>query len=597
MRTLTTLVVTVLIFAAGFFLMLCTTGKALAQGAGNALDFDSTDDFVDCGNDASFDITGAITIEAWVKKTSSSTKGIVSKRINPIESYDLATDNGNKPLMQIWIDGDYEVATSGIALVVDTWHHVAGTYDGSNVKIYVDGVLEGTTPASGNIDTSDVPVRIGWVWQAGWNWDGLIDEVRIWNVARTEPQIRADMCQRLTGSESGLVGYWRLDEGTGDTVYDATANDNDGTLGGGTEDYKPNWVWSGAAIGDESAYDYDPDSGYSVNLPHPDGDDITATTTSGTIDGLQVYRVDATSMRADATKPNVNWTMDPLRYWGVLVVGTSPQYTIIYNYDGHPSITEEGPDDLELAYRNDHADNSWDDLDATWDTEANTLTKTGQTGTEYALCSPTGDNSLPVKLSSFIATASTNSVTLNWRTETEVNNVGFGVYRSEEKDGNYTKIAFVSGAGNSAMPIDYQFTDKKVEVGKTYFYYLEDIDVAGEKSKSKIIKVVAPPATTMLIPKEFRLLQNYPNPFNPDTWFPYHLATDATVAIHIYNAQGQLIRTINLGNKNAGAYVTKDKAAYWNGRNSFDQKVASGVYFYTLQAGEFKATRKMTIMK
>ena len=86
-----------------------------------------------------------------------------------------------------------------------------------------------------------------------------------------------------------------------------------------------------------------------------------------------------------------------------------------------------------------------------------------------------GDFSLPVELSSFTATGGDGQVTLRWVTQTEVNNVGFGVYRSEEKDGNYARIGFVSGAGNTAMPRDYQFTDKEAEAGNTYFYYLEDL--------------------------------------------------------------------------------------------------------------------------
>jgi len=99
------------------------------------------------------------------------------------------------------------------------------------------------------------------------------------------------------------------------------------------------------------------------------------------------------------------------------------------------------------------------------------------------------------------------------------------------------------------------------------------------------------------IPEAFHLLQNYPNPFNPETWIPFKLAQDTPVAISIYDTKGQLIRTIALGNKNAGIYTTKDKAAYWDGRDSLGQKVSSGAYYYTLQAGEYKATRKMVILK
>ena len=96
-----------------------------------------------------------------------------------------------------------------------------------------------------------------------------------------------------------------------------------------------------------------------------------------------------------------------------------------------------------------------------------------------------------------------------------------------------------------------------------------------------------------------KALQNYPNPFNPDTWIPYLLAVDApvTIYINIYNLKGQLIRTIALGHQKAGVYVTKDKAAYWDGRDEAGEKVGSGVYFYTLKAGKFVATRKMLIVK
>jgi hypothetical protein len=100
-----------------------------------------------------------------------------------------------------------------------------------------------------------------------------------------------------------------------------------------------------------------------------------------------------------------------------------------------------------------------------------------------------------------------------------------------------------------------------------------------------------------VVPKQTVLLQNYPNPFNPDVWIPFQLAQDVPVTISIYNAKGKLIRILHLGSKNAGVYVTKDKAAYWDGKDSFGQPVASGVYFYTLQAGKFSSTRKMAIVK
>lgn len=97
---------------------------------------------------------------------------------------------------------------------------------------------------------------------------------------------------------------------------------------------------------------------------------------------------------------------------------------------------------------------------------------------------------------------------------------------------------------------------------------------------------------------QFNLLhQNYPNPFNPDTWIPYELKDDSNVSIYIYSSTGQLIRTLNLGYKKAGFYTDKDKAVYWDGRNESGEYVASGVYFYTIKAGDFTSTRKMVINK
>ena len=98
-------------------------------------------------------------------------------------------------------------------------------------------------------------------------------------------------------------------------------------------------------------------------------------------------------------------------------------------------------------------------------------------------------------------------------------------------------------------------------------------------------------------PEASTLLPNYPNPFNPETWIPYQLAEPAEVSISIYSANGKLIRTLALGYQPIGIYESRSRAAYWDGRNALGEPVASGVYFYTLTAGKFTATRKMLIMK
>ena len=100
-----------------------------------------------------------------------------------------------------------------------------------------------------------------------------------------------------------------------------------------------------------------------------------------------------------------------------------------------------------------------------------------------------------------------------------------------------------------------------------------------------------------LTPKETALLANYPNPFNPETWIPYQLATPADVSISVYAADGTLVRTLDLGHQPVGMYQERSRAAHWDGKNAQGESVASGVYFYTLTANDFTATRKMLIIK
>ena len=98
-------------------------------------------------------------------------------------------------------------------------------------------------------------------------------------------------------------------------------------------------------------------------------------------------------------------------------------------------------------------------------------------------------------------------------------------------------------------------------------------------------------------PQETVLAQNFPNPFNPETWIPYQLSDATEVSIHIYDVSGRLVRSLDLGWQPVGSYMTPSSAAYWDGRNAVGERVASGIYFYTLQTSDFAATRRMVILK
>ena len=119
--------------------------------------------------------------------------------------------------------------------------------------------------------------------------------------------------------------------------------------------------------------------------------------------------------------------------------------------------------------------------------------------------------------------------------------------------------------------------------------------VTAEDVKQSLIQL--PTLVTYEIPAETQLLANYPNPFNPETWIPYRLAEDAFVTLTIYDLSGQVVRALEVGHQIAAVYEGRSKAVYWDGRNKLGESVASGVYFYTLTAGDYSATRKMVILK
>jgi len=195
------------------------------------------------------------------------------------------------------------------------------------------------------------------------------------------------------------------------------------------------------------------------------------------------------------------------------------------------------------------------------------------------------DSTLPVSLTSFTATFVNSAVTLRWITESEINNLGFNIYRDAQK------IAFVKGAGTTSAKHSYVFIDKNIKPNKTYFYHVEDIDFSGKTNKSDIIKIAMPEKPKALVksvpPVVFGLFQNYPNPFNPETWIPFRMSQNQKANLYIFNSRGQLVRKF----ENCASPV------HWNGRNSSGDKAASGIYFYTLQAKSYFATRKMVLAK
>ena len=158
------------------------------------------------------------------------------------------------------------------------------------------------------------------------------------------------------------------------------------------------------------------------------------------------------------------------------------------------------------------------------------------------------------------------------------------------------KVAGAMGTGAAAPsalpPILEGLTAADVRHWLTQAQHLDLTDATSQRGILMLQHLL-----TALIPKETSLLPNYPNPFNPETWIPYQLADPGEVMLTIYAVDGRLVRTLALGHQPVGVYESRSRAAYWDGRNQLGEPVASGVYFYTITAGDFTATRKMLIRK
>ena len=173
---------------------------------------------------------------------------------------------------------------------------------------------------------------------------------------------------------------------------------------------------------------------------------------------------------------------------------------------------------------------------------------------------------------------------LSWETATEVDNYGFEIERQvgskQSAVGNWDKIAFVEGHGNSNSPKSYSFADNNPTGGTKFSYRLKQIDNDGKYEYSDIVEVE-------FVPTEFSLYQNYPNPFNPTTKIKYSIPQETAVQIKVFDILGKEVMVLVNEKQEAGIY---DVA--FDGSN-----FGSGIYIYQMQAESFSSTKKMLILK
>jgi hypothetical protein len=215
--------------------------------------------------------------------------------------------------------------------------------------------------------------------------------------------------------------------------------------------------------------------------------------------------------------------------------------------------------------------------------------RTGMSGfSEFGIGSAS-DNPLPIQLLSFTAmVVGQNQVQLEWVTLSELNNYGFLVEKSPNQPNAFQTMpnSFVPGHGTTNVPQYYSFTDMTASVG-TWFYRLKQIDLDGTLHYTDGIQVDVLTHVEEALPTVYALEQNYPNPFNPSTRIQFGMPQTSHVKLEIYNGLGERIATLVDETRQAGYYSEQFDAT----------GLASGLYFYRLQAGDFVDTKKLVLLK
>ncbi|MEZ4777655.1 MAG: LamG-like jellyroll fold domain-containing protein [Bacteroidia bacterium] len=368
------------------FFLYCLLGFSQVPGSGSAVSLDGVNDYVNIPNTPALNPTTAITVEAWIKADTWGVNPWSNSIVNKegwaagSQGYTLRCGQNGKLSFNIGSAGAWHEAVSASLMTTGKWYHVAGTYDGSTIRIFINGEQVATQLHFGTLAVGSYDVRIGELaYTPGGSrpFDGQIDEVRIWNQSLPVATLRQWMCKKITNSHpnfAGLVGYWQMDNGTGTIVSGSGGTTINGTMTNG-----PLWVTSGAPIGNQSKYQY---NSTAFGLIHPDGDSLSVENITGSPAGIHIYRVD---QAPNVTTPPAGTTqLDNQRYWGVFVVGgTSPTFNVRYHYAGNPLAA--GACGLSLAKRASNATTSWTALSAQNLTSVSQLLFTGTTAGEFIM--------------------------------------------------------------------------------------------------------------------------------------------------------------------------------------------------------------------
>ena len=576
----------------------------VAQGSGDGLDFDGSDDYVTMGN--VLNLTSAISIETWIKTDGlGSRQTIVSKGYpstgEPYYQYHVEIRAGGEIYFPLSLNGTRQTTETSATINASQWYHIACVYDGSTIKVYIDGVEESSSNASGSISTYSTSFYLGaysgHVSSNVGSFNGVMDEVRIWNDARTVTEIREYMHKELAGNESNLAAYYKMSNATGTSLTDNSSNSNTGTL---TNMDNSDWVTSYAVIGDlGSSYKTDVEGIWSVSGTSESDASNGLTMTVGsalTAGNFAVFGNNNTNSSSTADLGSVGSTLRTGRIWQVDESGTVAATIKIDISDATGDAGNSGTaSNYRLLYRSGTSGAfSSAATGSSISGDVVTFNSVSLQDGYYALGAQS-DATLPVELTSFELLETRNDgITLQWITESEINNLGFNLDRKTpitdwSQIASYITHPALQGQGSVSHQTIYTFTDNSVEENESYDYRLSDVDYGGnvEYHSLQLMGVSA-----LNIPEQFALYSNYPNPFNPVTTIRYDLSKESLVDITIYDMLGNVVHNLVNANESPGY-----KSIQWNATNNQGEPVSAGVYLYKIQTENFVDTKKMILLK
>lgn len=451
-----------------FSLIFCATMVAWSQGSLDALSLNGTDEWVDCSDNSGAKTapgllnlpTQNITLEAWVyPRTYATWNGIVSflqDNGTTEKGWDIELRDNGKFAFALSSDGSLTYLESNSQYPANRWHHVSATYDGTTMKLYINGILDASsTNESGAIDYLDSWLSIGAYKDDNEERcaDAIIDEVRIWNTARSESQIQQTMCASLQGNEAGLTHYYTFNGNSPNSIADSGPNGHSGVM---NQMDASNRITSGAPIGNVSTSLYTSNwTGQTLQLTSSNGA-LTTQNING-VTGIHLYRIDATPENTSG----IDDLMNNGTYYGIFPVSSSAYtYEIEFDYTGY--ATGELNETIALLYTREANDSPiWQDAMATSDINTNTHTVGMNARSESVFGFFSSGCNPPANFSAANTTASQTE--LSWTTGGASNwNIEYGI------------TGFAQGSGTTITTNNNPHTLNGLSASTSYDLYVRD---------------------------------------------------------------------------------------------------------------------------